>query len=41
MDGVQQVGLAAAVRPHDAVHVVVERERGFGVVLEISELDIS
>ena len=39
MDSVQQVGLATAVRPHDAVDVVVERECGFGVAFEIGELE--
>ena len=39
MNGIQQVGLAAAIRTHDAVHVAVEREGGFSVGFEISEMD--
>ena len=39
VDGVQQVGLATAVLPDNAVHILVELELGLLVAFEIGKFD--
>ena len=40
IDGVQQIGLATAVPPDDAVHILVERKLSLLVAFEISNMNV-